>query len=186
MFPFIYLFFAANLDRGKIFRPHFCWIAGMPLWSSPLKQHWPLQPFFIFWFHILPYIKFFFNWWFGKLFFSFFLRFSTFPTLRKYWNIFTQKQQLIWNRFTAGPFYLVIALPLKPGRLPSYVCLICVTHNTTPRSCWFAVVVVVDVVVVVVVVIILIKQKCYDLLENCFAFALRENEEEHILSVVNV
>ena len=42
------------------------------------------------------------------------------------------------------------------------------------------------VVVVGGVVIILIKQKCYDLLENCFAFALRENEEGHILFVVNV
>lgn len=48
-----------------------------------------------------------------------------------------------------------------PGRFPPYVCLICVTH-TTPLH--------------VVVVIIVIKAKCYDLLQNCFAFALWENE----------
>ncbi len=48
------------------------------------------------------------------------------------------------------------------GRLPpSVMFLICVTH-TTPHND------VVAAAVVVVVVIILIKQKCYDLLVNCF------------------
>ncbi len=56
-------------------------------------------------------------------------------------------------------------IELFPGRLPPSVkFLIRVTH-TTPH---YDVVAAAVAAVVVVVVIILIKQKCYDLLVNCF------------------